>query len=282
MPNRSEEPDDDDSAEIQSSLTHEFKREPGKGSVVATITESRGLRHTQWSQFDCPDIDDPAEFDPAHTHALLFMAANRHLRAVGEMDYFAVLDTSEELTKAEYPSPEQISRHLRMWIASLKTRKGSLSVDTIAARFLQSQDRLLQLLSESKEMQEAAMAYADAWHWLHMELYGEHELAANAEAAERTADAAQQYAAKASAGRAEGPKAQKMKGALRLAVIATEYEKYAAKEDKLARRLSAKHVASHLHERINDVLAKDGLGSVTIATLEKRLTTLIKDAGRRR
>ena len=279
MPDQSVEPDDDDAAEIQTSLTHEFKRDPGNGPIVATITEARGLRHTQWVQFDDPNIEDPIAYDLADTHSLLFMAANRHLRAVGEMDYFAVLDTCEKLSKTDYPSPEQISTHLQMWVAGLKARKGSLSIDTIAARFLQTQDRLFLLLSENKEMQEAAMAYADAWHWLHMELYGEHELAANAEAAERTADAAQRLAAKASAGRTEGPKAQKVNGALRSAVIATEYEKYAANEGNLARRLSAKHVASQILDNVNGALATKGLGSVKIATLEKRLIGIIKDVG---
>jgi len=191
------------------------------------------------------------------------------------MDYFAVLDTCEKLSKEDYPSSEQLSAHLQMWVAGLQARKGSLSVDTIAARFLQSQDRLFALLNESKEMQESATAYADAWHWLHMELYGEHELAANAEAAERSA-------AKASAGRAEGPKAQKRNGALRLAIMATEYKKYAANEKSRTRRISAKNIASQILVAVNSALARSGLGSVKITTLEKRLITIIKDAERKR
>lgn len=271
MPDQPEERDDEDSAEIRSSLIHEIEREPRGGSLLATITERRGLRRIRWIQFDEANVEDPIAFDPAGTHAVLFTAANGHLRAVGEMDYFAVLDTCERLSKADYPSPEQMSTHLKMWVSGLMARKGTLAIDTVAARFLQSQDRLFLLLNENKEMQEAAMAYADAWHWLHMELYGEHELAANAEAAERSA-------AKASAGRAEGPKAQKKNGALRRAIIEAEYKKYAENKSNVRQRQSAKHAASQLLETINKALASAGLGSIQVATLEKRLTAIIKDA----
>jgi hypothetical protein len=78
-------------------------------------------------------------------------------------------------------------------------------------------------------MQEAAYNYADAWHRLHMELMGEHELAAKGADAERF--------------RKAGPEAKRNQAALRSAIIALAYMKFAADEPDATRRTSPKYAA---------------------------------------
>jgi hypothetical protein len=267
-------------SEIASQLFHEITEEPGAGPIVRTVTEKRGIRETEWVHFDDPMVQDPAvEEAPRDTHDLLFMAANRHLRAVGQMDFFAVVDTAEQIAPAgEYPTSKKISQHFAMWADGLKNQKGLLSVDAIAARFIQAQDRLMMLLNKNEEMQAAAFAYADAWHWLHMELFGEHELAANAEVAGQEADAAQQLAAKTIAGRIRGPQAQRENKVLRMTVIAVEYSKYADRETNRARRTSAKAAATEIFDQVNAALVAQRLGSVAASTLERKLRTIINGA----
>jgi hypothetical protein len=187
---------DDDACEIVSSIVHTVHREPVEGPRHVRITEKRGIRTSNWT-LDPLQLDAEVKTASADIHTLLFAAANRHLRAVGEMDFADVIETAETFASSSYyPPPEKISQHFAMWANGVKNRKGSLSIDAIAARFIQAHNRLFMLLDEDLELHMAAFAYADAWHWLHMELFGEHELAANAELAEQAADAAQQLAAK--------------------------------------------------------------------------------------
>ena len=122
-------------------------------------------------------------------------------------------------------------------VETVVTKYGYLSIETACARFIEAQDHLYTLYNQTAEMQAAVFDYADAWHWLHMELFGEHELAANAEAAEeaadaagKTADAAQRLATKTIAGRSEGPRAQARAGALRMAIVENEYKKHIEEE----------------------------------------------------
>jgi hypothetical protein len=271
---------DDDASEIVSSLVHELREEPGEGPIVRTVTEKRGIREARWVHFDDPTVQDPAiEMAPADTHALLFMAANRHLRAVGEMDFFAVVDTAERISPpGEYPTPEKITQHFEMWADGLKNKNGLLSVDAMAARFIQTQDRLMMLLNDNLEMQAAAFAYADAWHWLHMELFGEHELAATAEVAGREADAAQRLAAKTTAGLSKGPAVLKENKALRMSIIAVEYKKYADGEKNPKKKTNVKLAAGRILQPVNLNLVNRGLQPITETTLKKRLKTIISSA----
>ena len=182
MPDQPDETEDD-AREIVSSLAHRLRKEPAEGQRFYRVTEKRGIRTSSWTS-DPLLVDAEVETAPADTHALLFTAANRHLLAVGEMDFADVVETAEKcVPSGEYPTPEKISQHFAMWANSLKNRKGSLSIDAIAARFIEAHNRLFMLLNENLETHMAAFAYADAWHWLHMELFGEHELAANTEVA---------------------------------------------------------------------------------------------------
>jgi hypothetical protein len=179
------------------------------------------------------------------------MAANRHLRAVGEMDAFAVMETAEKLFP-EYPTKEKISEHMRLWAENLKTQKGVLSIDATAAKFLQAADHLLQILDQTPEVQVAAFAFADAWHWWHLELYGEHALAANAHTAER-----------AVAGLKAGPEALKRSRALREAVIEVEYDKYAKTADAIDRG-SPKRAAGAILKAVAAVFSQQELGLVRV------------------
>ena len=89
------------------------------------------------------------------------------------------------------------------------------------------------------------------------------------------AEAAQRLAAKTVAGRSEGPRAQKRSKALRMAIIAVEYNKYAEGEQNALRRRSAKTAATEILERVNVAFDHQKLGSLTVLTLEKRLRSII-------
>lgn len=265
MPDQTHEPDD---RIIASALKHEISDAPGEGSIVRTVTEKRGVREAEWIQFEDILHQDPEAATPEDTHSLMFTSANRHLRAVGEMDFFAVMDMAERLSPDGYPSVEKISRHFALCAEAVKIRNGMLSIDAIAARFIQAQDRLFTIQNKNPEMREAAFAFADAWHWLHLELFGEHELAASARAAE-------QAAKKVTGGLKSGAAAARRKAVLRSAVIENEYRKFAALPVNDLNRKSAKRSAARMLADVTVSLAKLKLGTIAESTLERMLREII-------
>jgi hypothetical protein len=296
MAGQADDPDEDDVNKIFSSLKHEFEEQPGLvgADLIRTIVEKRGIRSSARPIF--PNLSDSHErmlSTADDTQELLFMAANRHLRAKGEMDFFAVASFAEQVADAEAKDlTETTSRHFRLWLETVVTKYGYLSIETACARFIEAQDHLYTLYNQTAEMQAAVFDYADAWHWLHMELFGEHELAANAEAAEKAAekagktadaagkaaDAAQRLATKTIAGRSEGPRAQARAGALRMAIVENEYKKHIEEETNPNRLVSAKAVAPRILDDVNAAFKLRGLGEFSISTLEKRLRDIINGA----
>lgn len=280
-----EDHEEDNAGEIPSSLRHRIEEAPGQGDLIRSVVETRGIRSATWQQYRDPiqgwtgdnlfgplrgvrvNPDQPEELftaTPADIHSLLYMAANRHLRAKNKMDFFAVVESADKMAEAEGNDPtETISRHLRLWIEKMQSETGLLSVETAAARFLQASDQLLMLLNENEQVQEAAFAYADAWHWLHLELYGEHELAAKGADAERALKA--------------GPAAKRHKGAIRSTVIAMIYEDFAQREPKEANRKSAKYVAPQIVKAVNQSLKKHDLEPLALGTIENQLRAIIRD-----
>ncbi|MGY4461546.1 hypothetical protein [Bradyrhizobium sp. LB13.1] len=247
--------------EVTSDLRHDIGERPADDKPGSVVDERRGIRRATWDKASAT-----GQPDAEGTFGVMTIAANRHLRAVGEMDLTAVMETAENLS-AQYPSPEKISEHLRLWVQKLKTQKGELSIDTTAARFLQAADRLLQILDQSPEMQSAAFDFADAWHWWHLELYGEHALAAKADTAER-----------AVAGLQAGPEALKRNRALREAIIESEYNRYAATAD-IADSGSAKRAAAAILSAVSTAFDQRSLGPIKESTLERTLRSIIKDRG---
>jgi hypothetical protein len=271
LADQTDKPDEEDVSEIISSLKHSIEelQGPNGGNLIKTIVEKRGLLSSTREVFSNPpetfEEDAVLPWTPADTHALLFMAANRHLRAKGEMDFFAVVETAENIAHAEGKDPsETISHHFGLWLEELTARTGSLSIETAAARFLNASDRVFTLLNETFEKQEAAYNYADAWHRLHMELTGEHELAAKGADAER--------------GRKAGPKAKRNQAALRSAIIALAYKKFAADEPNATRRTSTKYAAEAVIDMVNVALRGRGLGPIALGTVKNQLPAIIKAA----
>lgn|ERR1035437_8610231 len=253
---------DDGSREVTSSLRHDITEQLAPdGSKI--VNEKRGIRRATRQH---PASSTRPAADAETTFGLMTMAANRHLRAAGEMDAFAVMETAEKLFP-EYPTKEKISEHMRLWAENLKTQKGALSIDATAAKFLQAADHLLQILDQTPEVQAAAFAFADAWHWWHLELYGEHALAAKAHTAER-----------AVAGLQAGPEALKRSRALREAVIEVEYDKYAKTADEIDRG-SPKRAAGAILKAVAAVFSQQELGTVQVSTLERALRKIIRDRG---
>jgi len=254
---------DDGSREVASSLRHVITEQLApNGSKI--VNEKRGIRRAT-RQHPASSTRPAAEAEK--TFGLMTMAANRHLRAAGEMDAFAVMETAEKLFP-EYPTKEKISEHMRLWAENLKTQKGALSIDATAAKFLQAADHLLQILDQTPEVQAAAFAFADAWHWWHLESHGEHLLAAKADTAER-----------AVAGLQAGPEALKRSRALRQAIIETEYDKYTTTADKID-RTSPGRAAGAILKAVAEVFGQQELGTITQSTLERVLRKIIRDRGK--
>ncbi|MET4337026.1 MULTISPECIES: hypothetical protein [unclassified Bradyrhizobium] len=250
------------SRKLTSSLHHQVDRQRLVDGTVE-VQERRGIRKATWQS---PSSTGGTTRDVERTFGLMTIAANQHLRAAGEMDAFAVMETAEGLA-VDYPTAEKISEHMLRWAEKLKNERGILSIDATAAKFLEAADRLLQILNKTPEMQEAAFEFADAWHWWHLELYGEHELAAKADIAER-----------AVAGLQAGPEALKRSRALREAIIEAEYDNYAATADEID-RLSPKRSAGAILGVVAIAFGQQGLGSIQESTLERALRQIIKDRG---
>jgi hypothetical protein len=254
----------DGSRKVTSSLRHKITRQPGPdGSKV--VNEKRGIRRATWSM-PAPRARPKVDTETARVFGLMTMAANRHLRAVGEMDSIAVMEASERLS-SEYPSAKKISQHMRSWAENIKTQQGALSIDATAARFLQSADHLLQILDQTPAMQSAAFAFADAWHWWHLELYGEHALAVKAATAERSV-----------AGLKAGPEALKRTRALRETIIEVEYDKHVATAKKIDR--GAERAGYAILKKVAKAFRKQNLGDIKETTLVRTLRGIINNRGR--
>lgn len=260
---------------IASSLKHDIAEEPGPvgSNLIKTVAEVRGIRTSVERKYRDPFENAVQKhifaWTPADTDNLLFLAANRHLRAKGLMDFFAVLETADDIAEAEGKDPsETATQHFQLWRDKTRADTGSLSIETAAANFVQSSDRLFTLINGNAEIQAAAQNYADAWHWLHLELMGEHELAAKGADAER--------------GRKAGPEAKRNQGALRSAIIALAYKKFAAEEPKETNRTSTKYAAEAIFEAVNATLRSHGLDPIALGTIKNQLPAIIKAAKPRR
>ncbi|WP_128925779.1 hypothetical protein [Bradyrhizobium guangxiense] len=264
----------DDATEIFSTLTHKIEEQPGvPGTPLAkTVVESRGIRRSRrrvWSSPPEKTLEDLyAEWGPDDTAATLFMAANRHLRAKGEWDFFKIIGEADNRANRQgrdVAEPEEATTYFEAVADDVEARTGSLSIETAATRFIQARDRLFMLLSETPEMQAAANAYADAWHWLHLEWSGEHESAAAGLSAEKGLE-----------GLRSGPQISKQRGEARKDVVRREYDKLRKKEGAAPKMKSSKHVAGVLLPLVNAALDQHGLGQYTEATLERYLRDIIK------
>lgn len=264
----------DDASEIFSSLKHKTKDVAGVPDtpLVKTIKEERGIRRAMrplWSGPKDPRSEDIfSQWGPDDTRAALFMAANRHLRAKGELDFFGVVQKADELARHyghEAADPDKVTRHFELYVEDVEGRTGSLSIETAAAKFVQAHDRLFMLLNENPDVQAAANAYADAWHWLHLEWSGEHELAALGQSAEKGLQGLQ-----------AGPDAVRKKAAHRRDIIEIEYGKFAEKEAKPARRTSSKSAAPAILAAVNAAFERFSLGKIKESTLERLLRGIIK------
>ncbi|MDA9396418.1 hypothetical protein WN73_38565 [Bradyrhizobium sp. CCBAU 45394] len=266
------EPDEIGSGEIESSLKNLIKELPAPpgGSLLKTILERRGIRGAIRRVYNDP-LENYAQQHifpdtPTDTYWELFRAANRHLRAKGQMDFFQVTETAAEIAEAEgKDTQETTSRHFALWADKMKATTGSFSIETAAARFIESADRLMMILNENQEMQTAAHAYAEAWHWFHMELYGEHELAAKGNEALQSLEA--------------GRQARKDQGALKFGIIARAYADFASGEPNEVKRNSAKHAASAIIETVNKAFVEPPheFKEIALGTLTNKMPEIIRD-----
>jgi len=264
----------DDASEIFSSLKHVIDEIDGVAGtpLVKTVVEERGIRRSRrpvWSGPGDADLEDIfSQWGPDDTRAALFLAANRHLRAKGELDFFGVVQKADEIAEhsgQEAADPDKVTRDFELYVDELEGRKGSLSIETAAAKFVRAHDRLFMLLNENPDVQAAANAYADAWHWLHMEWSGEHQLAALGQSAEKGLQGLQ-----------AGPDAARQKAARRRDIIEIEYGKFAENEPNAGRRTSSKSAAPAMLAAVKAEFWRSSLGEIKKSTLERQLREVIK------
>jgi hypothetical protein len=104
-------------------------------------------------------------------------------------------------------------------------------------------------------------AFADAWHWFHLEGKGEHQLAA--------------LGLKSAAGRAIGPDAAHQQAARKRRVVEDTLRAFAADPKNASKLTSAKATAHAILRDINETLTGLKLRSFKATSLEKSLRPLL-------
>lgn len=284
------EPDDIGSGEIISSLPNERQEiQPTAGDrFEKAIFERRGIRSSIRRVYKDP-LENYAQENivadtAADTYWLMFHAANRHLTAKGLMNFFDVAELADDVADNKGDSAaETTARHFELWARKMALRPENIR-SSAAAQFIQAADRLWMFLEGNPEMQEAAHAYADAWHWFHMELFGEHEAAAKTEEfaaqAEQLAAQTSDLAAKtenATRGLQAGPAAKKAQNAIKFSLIARAYADFVANESREDHRKSPKNAAVAILDAVNDLFAQKGFAPTSLGTLRNKMPEIIDD-----
>jgi hypothetical protein len=149
-----------------------------KDDPEVILRERRGIRDftLRFGQ-ESQQASDTARKLSAVAHALL--------RKAGERSIDEVIDNA---TKAQDPD-EAIRTSLLSWYGDVAARRGVLSPITLAVNFLSLQylavKQIASGIDESSSDAEAEMerrinqimGLCDAWHWFHMEAFGEHDRA---------------------------------------------------------------------------------------------------------
>jgi hypothetical protein len=243
----------------------EFIDEDGTRAYV----ERRGLR-----EFRSP-LSKPArsKLPPAVQKIAqrLNIAASEILKIAGEKALSEVLES----VKRAKPKDEEaaIKAAVVTWGSDITRRRGILSLVTLAVDFLaglyliplsfasrpadkQSDQALEDLTRHIRQV----YAFCDAWHWLHMEVYGEHRLAlGGAHSAENLG--------------AAGP-ARTAKKKARMEIVRQACEVYWTKH----RHRNAARTAEHLLPAVNKELGAKGHQIYTRDSFEK----LVREISRER
>jgi hypothetical protein len=124
---------------------------------------------------------------PSDTARQLAAVARALLRKAGERSLDEVIENANA-TKANDPD-EAMRTSLLSWYGDVAARRGVLSPITLAVKFLGIQYLVIRLTASSIDEQSSdadvemerrinqILGLCDAWHWFHMEAFGEHDRA---------------------------------------------------------------------------------------------------------
>jgi hypothetical protein len=238
------------------------------GSI--TFYETRGVRDSS-TTFLFSDFDDTFSLGnhtghvDADTFASLFEAANFWLREAEEKDFFETSNDAETAKQSVRTKKQRgrVDRYtFQRWWFEIGMKRGFLSPAAIAANFLTASDFVHRLVKGNQQLQRAIYQFADAWHLMHFEGKGEHELAA--------------IGWKSVEGRAQGPAVKQKRAELKKRLVKELYEAFASEEGNGAARRSAKGAAGAMFKQVNQKLEALGLSRFAEKTLADELRPLIK------
>jgi hypothetical protein len=218
--------------------------------------ESRGIRSLSIGS----DGKDSGR-DPAATGQLMGKVARDLLKRLGARSIEDVV--GEAIKKRGNDQKSAVNKALLDWYSKIAEKHGILSVPALAAKFLgisqsltsSTADALLKSDIVEDDEHDAAMAavlkhmtqvfaLCDAWHWLHMEFFGEHELAF----------AKQNHAA----GQLKGSQSTAEKAAKRAAIVRAEITAL-RERTKDASKLTPAFVTRQIRDVANVLFVADGL-----------------------
>jgi hypothetical protein len=235
--------------------------------------ERRGLRRLEL------DLDGK-KHDRAKELAKTFnIAANRLLEKAGEKTLATIMEEAKASTINDPTTA--LDAALAAWVAGLTLKYGFFSPATLAARLLGHSASITSKLVDAlvpedgledaaadtafaRQEQIMAQVYelADAWHWFHMELSGEHELAY----------AKRQHAT----GTAKGSAATAEKAARRARIISAAID--ALRETGKADMSNVSAVARAIRQSVDDECARADLPrSASLAAFAKAVTSVLKN-----
>jgi hypothetical protein len=242
----------------------EFARDIGDGWRTEKVTvETRGIRESVSVQY----FDKTGKLDLHRTAAharlnsdhidrygLLFRRANEFLKARGEKDYLEALrDFSPEFEDGEPPPIEPGSFGLLLWVSGIGERRGVVSAEAMAARFLMLADAIcMRAGGDEKQLQEV-FAFARAWHEWQSEVDGEHSRALHGINARKNLRKA----------------AQARTGAKRERLLIVAEEAQNLWREKSNYRSNGDATAQYILHSVNEKIKEKGLRPYTIKTLIK-------------
>ncbi|MDH2402025.1 hypothetical protein QCM77_18970 [Bradyrhizobium sp. SSUT18] len=235
--------------------------------------ERRGLRRVEI------DMEGKGPESAKELAKKLNYAANRLLQKAGEKSLETVMNEARA-SKANDPEAA-LDQALAAWVAGLTLKYGFFSPATLAARLLGHSASLTSkltnalvpegglddaaaeaALTEQQAMMAQIYGLADAWHWFHMEVFGEHELA---------------YAKrKHTTGTAKGSAATAEKAAKRARIISVAIE--GAREAGHVDMNNASAVARAIKISVDEECVREGLPrALSMDSFVKAVTSVLKN-----
>ncbi len=251
-------------------MEHKRTKSGHQADESITFYETRGVRDSS-TTFLFSDFEETFSLGnhtghvDADTFASLFEAANFWLQKAKEKDFFETSDDAETAKQSVRTKKHRarVDRYtFQRWWFEIGIKHGFLSPTAIAANFLTASEFVHRLVKGNQQLQRAIYQFADAWHLMHFEGKGEHELAA--------------VGWKSVKGRAQGPAVKQRRAELKKRLVKELYEAFASEEGNGAARTSAKGTAGAMIKEVNQKLEALGLSRFAEKTLADELRPLIK------